>query len=517
MSNEPLQRSFSVKQTTPVCLFISALQQTRRFLPPPPPTSFHPPNTQQNCAHFPSISRSRDRVVRVLWFVDSPPPPPHSLSFKRRVGERREQNRSDGGNHRSAHVGFDPSGGLPEVCAPPRTVRAGVRARGRSNGMVLLALTQEELNGDPSTSRASAPSRHHRIPALSATVPAAAAAANVCDAAAAAGHQGMMCCRECLPKPTDTHKARSRCGRLRSIRRHTRASAGPPGKGNVTPRAVPQLQAPVQVRCGCFRTVCVTRHIQEEAWKAWKYTARVLNGMNAGQLRKNITAAAEDSLGFGGHIQYPSAPAFLKGCSSQLDIELYFRGETDPYTFNAKLERLVARYDNPMLRVADVEISESSHHFDPASQITVDTYKPGDSPGREVKTIPAPESTPVTTTVTDPAVIEKKWVCTLTPWDLEACHILEKGRDGGDDDQANMLVMHKGLRQLYDGRATIDDRCPPAMSVFCHENDLPTGDYDTEYAPDQRCEAHTKAKARRPRPHRALTEPPPPSPFPPFL
>ena len=88
-----------------------------------------------------------------------------------------------------------------------------------------------------------------------------------------------------------------------------------------------------------------------------------------------------------------------------------------------------------------------------------------------------------TTACLGSAVIEKKWVCTLTPWDLEACHILEKGRDGGDDDQANMLVMHKGLRQLYDGRATIDDRCPPAMSVFCHENDLPTGDYDTEYAP----------------------------------
>ena len=233
--------------------------------------------------------------------------------------------------------------------------------------------------------------------------------------------------------------------------------------------------------------MCVTRHIQEEAWKAWKYTARVLNGMNAGQLRKNITAAAEDSLGFGGHIQYPSAPAFLKGCSSQLDIELYFMSKTDPHTFNAKLERLVARYDNPMLRVADVEISESSRHFDPASQITVDTYKPGDSPGREVKTIPAPESTPVTTMVTDPAVIEKESLCEVflyTPArGPEACHILEKGWDGGDDDQANMLVMHKGLRQLYDGRATIDDRCPPAMSVFCHENDLPTGDYDTEYAP----------------------------------
>ena len=232
--------------------------------------------------------------------------------------------------------------------------------------------------------------------------------------------------------------------------------------------------------------MCVTRHIQEEAWKAWKYTARVLNGMNAGQLRKNITAAAEDSLGFGGHIQYPSAPAFLKGCSSQLDIELYFRGETDPYTFNAKLERLVARYDNPMLRVADVEISESSHHFDPASQITVDTYKPGDSPGREVKTIPAPESTPVTTMVTDPAVIEKESLCEVEythAMGPEACHILEKARGGGDDDQANMLVMHAGFHMLYDGRATIDDRCPPAMSVFCHENDLPTGDYDTEYAP----------------------------------
>ena len=233
--------------------------------------------------------------------------------------------------------------------------------------------------------------------------------------------------------------------------------------------------------------MCVTRHIQEEAWKAWKYTARVLNGMNAGQLRKNITAAAEDSLGFGGHIQYPSAPAFLEGCSSQLDIELYFMSETDPHTFNAKLERLVARYDNPMLRVADVEISESSHHFNLASQITVNTYKPGDSPGREVKTIPAPESTPVTTMVTDPAVIEKESlgeVFLYTPArGPEACHILEKGWDGGDDDQANMLVMHKGLRQLYDGRATIDDRCPPAMSVFCHENDLPTGDYDTEYAP----------------------------------